>query len=116
MRMRMLPRWLHALLLTLLALGAGGTSLSSDSVLLFHHHGEHSQATTHVEAPSCVSPLAHCGIGCPADAADALCPPIATPGLGIIESSALIHPFVIVPMPRVPRIGLHSRDPPHLHV
>lgn len=105
-------RRLQALILTLIFLG-GGTSLPSADVLLYHLHGEMSQAKVHVETTNgCGSHAGHCGISCPASAAGALgTRVVATP----LESTLAViapRPFGDIPAPSIHACGFYSRAPP----
>jgi hypothetical protein len=105
-------RRLQALILTLIFLG-GGTSLPSTDVLLYHLHGEMSQATAHVETTNgCASHAGHCGVSCPASAASALgAREVAVP-LEIAVAAIAPRPFGDVPAPSIHSCGFHSRAPP----
>jgi len=105
-------RRLQALILTLIFLG-GGTSLPSVDVLLYHLHGEMSQATAHVETTNgCASHAGHCGVSCPASAASALGARVVATPLEITLAAIAPQPFGDIPLPNARACGLYSRAPP----
>lgn len=110
--MTTLSHRLRALFLILLFLG-GGTSLPSLDVLLFHSHGETSQAVAHIETSNgCTSHVGHCGVGCPASATEALGAPVVTLSLDPAAQPIALRSFNDIPTPYSCRIGFHSRAPP----
>ena len=108
----MVGRRLQALILTLIFLG-GGTSLPSADVLLYHLHGEMSQAKAHVETTNgCASHAGHCGVSHPASAASALGARVVTTTLAITLVVIVPRPFGNVSLPTIHTCGFYSRAPP----